>query len=45
MPPDREKMAALKPAFQAEGVVTAGNSSQISDGSGALLLASSEGRC
>jgi acetyl-CoA acyltransferase len=42
MPPDREKMATLKPAFQAEGVVTAGNSSQISDGSGALLLASSE---
>ncbi len=42
MPPDREKMAALKPVFQADGVVTAGNSSQISDGSGALVLASSK---
>jgi acetyl-CoA acyltransferase len=42
MPPDREKMAALKPVFQADGVVTAGNSSQISDGSGALVLASEE---
>jgi acetyl-CoA acyltransferase len=40
MPPDREKMAALKPVFQADGVVTAGNSSQISDGAGALVLAS-----
>jgi acetyl-CoA acyltransferase len=41
MPPDRQKMAALKPVFQADGVVTAGNSSQISDGSGGLVLASS----
>jgi acetyl-CoA acyltransferase len=40
MPPDREKMAALKPVFKADGVVTAGNASQISDGSAALLLAS-----
>jgi len=40
MPPDREKMAALKPVFKADGVVTAGNASQISDGAGALLLAS-----
>jgi acetyl-CoA C-acetyltransferase len=39
-PPDREKMAALKPVFKEDGVITAGNSSQISDGSGALLLAS-----
>ncbi len=35
-----EKMAALQPAFIAEGVVTAGNSSQIVDGSAALLVAS-----
>ena len=35
-----EKLAALKPAFREEGQVTAGNSSQISDGAAALLLAS-----
>jgi acetyl-CoA acetyltransferase family protein len=40
MPPDREKMAALKPAFQPGGVITAGNSSQVSDGAAALVLAS-----
>jgi len=40
MPPDREKMAALKPVFKEDGVVTAGNSSQISDGAAALVLAS-----
>lgn len=40
MPPDREKMASLKPVFKPDGVITAGNSSQISDGSAALLLAS-----
>ncbi len=39
-PPDRAKMAALKPVFQADGVITAGNSSPISDGAAALLLAS-----
>ena len=33
-----EKLAGLKPSFLADGVVTAGNSSQISDGSAALLL-------
>jgi len=33
-----EKLANLKPAFKEDGVVTAGNSSQISDGSGALLI-------
>jgi acetyl-CoA acetyltransferase family protein len=32
------KMAALKPAFKPDGVVHAGNSSQISDGAAALLL-------
>jgi acetyl-CoA acetyltransferase family protein len=40
MPPDRGKMAALKPVFKPDGVVTAGNSSQISDGAAALLIAS-----
>jgi acetyl-CoA acetyltransferase family protein len=35
-----EKMASLQPAFKADGVVTAGNSSSIVDGSAALLLAS-----
>ncbi|MEJ5240087.1 MAG: thiolase family protein [Anaerolineales bacterium] len=39
-PPDRQKMAALKPVFKEDGVITAGNSSQISDGAAALLLAS-----
>ena len=42
MPPDRAKMAALKPAFKENGTITAANSSQISDGSAAVLLASSE---
>lgn len=40
MPPDRERMRLLKPAFKSDGVITAGNSSQISDGAAALLLAS-----
>ncbi len=40
MPPNREKMALLKPVFKEDGVITAGNSSQISDGSAALVLAS-----
>jgi acetyl-CoA acetyltransferase family protein len=35
-----EKLAGLKPAFKPDGQVTAGNSSQISDGAAALLLAS-----
>ena len=35
-----EKLAALKPAFAAHGSVTAGNSSQMSDGAAMLLLAS-----
>ena len=35
-------MGALRPAFAADGVVTAGNSSQISDGSAALLMTTSE---
>lgn len=42
MPPDREKMAGLKPVFQDGGVITAGNSSQVSDGAAAVLLASAQ---
>ncbi len=37
-----EKMATLQPAFSGDGVTTAGNSSQISDGAAALLLTSRE---
>ena len=37
-----EKMASLQPAFIPEGVVTAGNSSQIVDGSAAVLIASEQ---
>jgi acetyl-CoA acyltransferase len=37
-----EKMATLPPAFIPDGVVTAGNSSAIVDGSAAMLLASEE---
>ena len=33
-----EKLAALQPAFKPDGVVTAGNSSQISDGAAAVLI-------
>jgi acetyl-CoA C-acetyltransferase len=40
--PDRDRMAQLKPVFQAEGVVTAGNSSQVSDGAAVALLASEQ---
>ena len=35
-----ERLASLQPAFIPEGVVTAGNSSQICDGTAAVLLAS-----
>jgi acetyl-CoA C-acetyltransferase len=35
-----DSLSALRPAFHSEGVLTAGNSSQISDGAAALLLAS-----
>lgn len=37
-----EALARLKPAFRADGVITAGNASQISDGSAALLMTTSE---
>lgn len=36
--PSPEKIAQLLPAFQADGVVTAANSSQISDGAAAVLV-------
>jgi acetyl-CoA acyltransferase len=37
-----DTLAQLKPAFREDGVVTAANSSQISDGSAALLVTTSE---
>ena len=37
-----EALASLKPAFKEDGVVTAGNSSQITDGSAALLIMSED---
>jgi acetyl-CoA acyltransferase len=37
-----EKLAALKPAFVDDGVIHAGNSSQISDGAAALLVTTSD---
>jgi len=37
-----ERLAALKPSFKADGKVTAGNSSQISDGAAAMLIMSEE---
>src|SRR5690242_12624634 len=38
-----EKLAKLRPAFDKDGTVTAGNSSPLNDGAGALLIASEEG--
>jgi len=37
-----EKLASLKPAFKTDGVITAGNSSQISDGAAAVLIMSEQ---
>ncbi|GAB2964272.1 thiolase family protein [Amycolatopsis acidiphila] len=37
-----ESLAKLKPAFKPDGVIHAGNSSQISDGSAGLLMTTSE---
>ncbi|ABP49921.1 thiolase family protein [Pyrobaculum arsenaticum] len=37
-----EKLAKLKPAFKPDGVLTAGNSSQLSDGAAVLVLASAD---
>ena len=42
VPVDREKMASLPPSFKPDGVITAANSSQISDGAAALLFMSAE---
>jgi len=39
-----EALAALRPAFREDGVVTAGNSSQIVDGAAAVLVASERAR-
>jgi 3-oxoadipyl-CoA thiolase len=38
----REKLASLRPVFREGGTVTAGNSSPLSDGASAVLLASSD---
>src|SRR5256885_7385365 len=37
-----EKLGSLKPAFKPDGVITAGNSSQISDGAAAMLIMEAE---
>jgi acetyl-CoA acetyltransferase family protein len=37
-----EKLASLKPAFKEDGKITAGNSSQVSDGAAAVLLMARE---
>jgi acetyl-CoA acetyltransferase family protein len=37
-----DALAGLKPAFKEEGVITAGNSSQVSDGAAAVLLTTRE---
>jgi acetyl-CoA C-acetyltransferase len=39
---DEAKLRSLKPAFNPEGTITAGNASSISDGAAALLVASPE---
>jgi acetyl-CoA acyltransferase len=41
-PVNREKMATLPTPFKPDGVVTAGNSSQISDGAAAIVITSRE---
>jgi acetyl-CoA acyltransferase len=40
--PNRDKMGQLQPAFTPEGITTAGNSSQISDGAAAVVVMSAE---
>jgi acetyl-CoA acyltransferase len=37
-----DKLAGLKPAFREDGVITAGNASQISDGAAALMVTTPE---
>jgi acetyl-CoA C-acetyltransferase len=39
---DVEKLSALRPAFQKDGTVTAGNASSINDGAAALVLAAAD---
>jgi acetyl-CoA acyltransferase len=39
---DLEKLSQLKPAFKEDGKITAGNSSQVSDGAAAVLLMTAE---
>jgi acetyl-CoA C-acetyltransferase len=39
---DIEKLASLRPAFQKEGTITAGNASSINDGAAALVLTSAD---
>ena len=39
---DEAKLRALKPAFHAEGTITAGNASSINDGAAAVVVASSD---
>jgi len=40
--PNLEKMSKLQPAFKPDGIITAANSSQISDGAAAILLTSAD---
>jgi acetyl-CoA acyltransferase len=40
--PDLEKMATLQTVFKEDGIVTAGNSSQITDGASAVLITTPE---
>lgn len=40
--PDLDKMSSLSPVFKENGVITAANASQISDGAAALLIGDSE---
>jgi acetyl-CoA acetyltransferase family protein len=42
VPVNREKIAALQPSFKPDGVITAANSSQISDGAAALMIMSAD---
>ncbi|HEX4404544.1 MAG TPA: acetyl-CoA C-acyltransferase, partial [Polyangia bacterium] len=39
---DVEKLASLRPAFQRDGTITAGNASSINDGAAALVLAGAD---
>jgi acetyl-CoA acetyltransferase family protein len=41
-PESAEKLASLKPAFKEDGKITAGNSSQVSDGAAAVLVTTPE---